>query len=145
MGAKTILKWVIQFVLGWVFTFLPYNYLPGGGPNEAFILISFLIPMTFGSTIGVVLGDVKLYKRFRLSYGAVIAALFLAIVGFFFAFSFDELIQRFIPYSERNSLIRVAIGAAVMTVFPLITYNIITSKSRVQRKVNNQQQETPNS
>jgi ABC-type bacteriocin/lantibiotic exporter with double-glycine peptidase domain len=101
--------------------------------------------MTFGSTIGVVLGDVKLYKRFRLSYGAAIAALFLAIVGFFFAFSFDELIQRFIPYSERNSLIRVAIGAAVMTVFPLITYNIITSKSRVQRKVNNQQQETPNS
>lgn len=122
----TIVKWFVQFFLGFLLGALAgmvaimYELVDIvlldliEGRKE---LVKLFTITLVGNTLGVVLGDLSLYKGQKFSILAVITAFFFGLVGFFFCCS-------------RNSVVLWIINRVpppvLIVIISLITYNAVS-------------------
>ena len=122
-----IVKWFVQFFLGFLLGALAGMVaimcklvdimsldLIEGRKEEVVKLFTITL---VGNTLGVVLGDLSLYKGRKFSIVAVIMAFFLGLVGYFFCCSQDSIVLWIINRVPPPVLI---------VIISLITYNAVS-------------------
>ncbi len=129
---RPYVKWFVQFILASVLMILVAVFLTGSG-NMDEMFIRFMLRGTVAGCIGIILGDVSLYKGSRFILTAVPVTLFFCGIAILAGTFVGYYLNIIIPYSRTMSYAIFAVCWVGFIIPPLIIYNALTRAMRKSR------------
>ena len=151
-----LVKWSAQFFLSTFLLILAYKIFMRGG-DRGTIIGDLIVPCPLAIALGVILGDLSLYKGKKFIISAIPVAIAFSYIGLFGGAFFAEVMFNLDHPINVESIIGIAFFFGATTAPPIICYNSLTKsmrkywleeKAKEEKKEidpNNQQQKITNS
>lgn len=129
INKSDIIKWLTQFVLSSVFVILACKFFVKGG-SRGTIVGDILISCPLASAIGVILGDLSLYKGKKFIISTIPVVIVSAFIGVFVGLFCVDLVAPLYKLPYVGLYIAYAFCLAATTAPPIICYNAMTKSMR---------------
>ncbi len=126
-----LLKWSTQFFLSSLLLILAYKlFVIGGERGTVVVLRNIFLYCPLADAIGVILGDLSLYKGKKFIISAVPVAIFFSFVGVYLGLLLGDLLKCRYPISNVGDFVGIVLSLGATTTPPIICYNALTKSMR---------------
>ena len=126
-----LLKWSTQFFLSSLLLILAYKlFIIGGEGGTVGILRNIVLYFPLAGVIGVILGDLSLYKGKKFVISAVPILIALSFVGVLLGLILVDVLKCRYPISNVGDIIGIGLTLCATTAPPIIIYNYLTRSTR---------------
>ena len=124
-----VFKWLTQFCVSSLFVMLAFKFFVYGG-NKGAIFGNVFVSCTLACALGVIVGDLSLYKRKKFIISTIPVLIVSALIGVWLGFFFIELVTPLSKLPHVGPYIDYAFWLAGTSVPPIICYNALTKSRR---------------